>query len=45
MNFTRKSVSNSKESIWLLDHTTNGVFVALTIRKQGNYKEGRLLVF
>ena len=28
-----------------MDSTSNGVFIGLTIRKQGNYKEGRLVVF
>ena len=44
-NYSRKSKNNSKESLWLLNSTANGIFVGLTIRKQGNYKEGRLVVF
>jgi hypothetical protein len=28
-----------------LDSTSNGVFVGQTIRRGGNYKEGRLLIF
>jgi hypothetical protein len=44
-SFIPKTHSNSKESLWLVDSTTNGVFVGQTIRRNGNYKEGRLLIF
>lgn len=44
-NFGKKSLKNNKEALWLVDSTRNGVYVGLTIRRQGNYKEGRLLVF
>lgn len=44
-SFIAKSNSNSKESLWVVDCTTNGVFVGQTIRRNGNYKEGRLVVF
>ncbi len=44
-NYISKSLSNSKESLWVVDSTSNGVFIGQTVRKNGNYKEGRLLVF
>lgn len=44
-NYVPKSISNCKESLWVVDSTSNGVFIGQTIRKSGNYKEGRLLVF
>jgi hypothetical protein len=28
----------------LVSRTSNGVFVGLTIRRNGNYKEGRLII-
>lgn len=44
-NFCRKTLKNNRETLWLAASTTNGVFIGLTIRRNGNYKEGRLLVF
>ena len=43
--YVPRSNNNSKEVFWLLDSTSNGVFVGQTIRRGGNYKEGRLLLF
>lgn len=44
-SFVPRSNNNSKEVLWLLDSTSNGVFIGQTIRRGGNYKEGRLLLF
>lgn len=44
-NYIAKAKHNSKEALWLVESTTNGVFVAQTIRRNGNYKEGRLVIF
>lgn len=37
-NYIAKAKNNSKESLWLVESTTNGIFVAQTIRRNGNYK-------
>ena len=44
-SFVARSNNSSKEVLWLLDSTSNGVFIGQTIRRGGNYKEGRLLLF
>lgn len=44
-SWSARTHSSDRESVWLCDSTTNGVVVGLTIRRNGNYKEGRLLVF
>ena len=44
-NYTKKMVVQNRESVSLVCGTSNGVKVGLTMRRNGNYKEGRLLFF
>jgi hypothetical protein len=37
-SFIARSNESQREQLWLVDSSTNGVFVAQTIRRNGNYK-------
>ena len=37
-NYTKKYCSSSRESLWLVDCTSNGVYAGVTMRRGGNYK-------